>query len=348
MLHSGASTLSIGGKIVLQNSDHRIPDRLKVIFSNFIYEQPFNYLHDCDRTDENIYPDKTFKIEWPTVPVAFDNVTPTPLKVNDIFPRHGTSLKDNYILVGRIVGVFDDTLNCQKFEEKYGPNAKRPELLLFPDFISPFPVTLSGPTNEAAYADRYRVFYKRGSMENLMVYNDMRDVTKSNGNWVPKLEDWELDLEENLEKITLLDKYRRQANRNDFGCKVCNNHYGCRADWLSQIPEGFSCAKAVASETDGCTEVYEPVDCSNLVVKVASRKRYTNYGNSNKCHEKYGKLSCPAEFMDDEALRNKNCFQVGGKNIETANEMWNGYWKRVNGPESKELNGTWVLRHDSV
>merc|ERR1719322_1857542 len=82
----GTSTLSVGGKIVRQNSDHRIPDRLKVLFSNFIYEQPFNYLHDCDGTDENIYPDKTFKIEWPTVPVAFDNVTPTPLKVNDIFP----------------------------------------------------------------------------------------------------------------------------------------------------------------------------------------------------------------------------------------------------------------------
>ena len=325
MLHSGASTLSIGGKIVLQNSDHRIPDRLKVIFSNFIYEQPFNYLHDCDRTDENIYPDKTFKIEWPTVPVAFDNVTPTPLKVNDIFPRHGTSLKDNYILVGRIVGVFDDTLNCQKFEEKYGPNAKRPELLLFPDFISPIPVTLSGTNNEAAYADRYRVFYKRGSINNIM-YADNEES-------------------ERIEYVTML---RRQANRNDTNCEGCYNNLGCMADWLSQIPDGFSCAKAVASDTVGCNEVYESVDCSNLVVKVASRKRYMNYGNNNKCHKKYGKLSCPAEFMDEEALRNTNCYQVGGMNIETDNERYNGYWKRVNGPQSKEVNGTWVLRHDSV
>ena len=61
MLHSGANTLSVGGKIVRQNSDQRIPDRLKVLFSNFIYEQPFNYLHECDRTDENIYPDKTLR-----------------------------------------------------------------------------------------------------------------------------------------------------------------------------------------------------------------------------------------------------------------------------------------------
>ena len=260
VLFVGTSTLSIAGTIVRKNKNQPMPDRLKIVFSNSVTDDEFNfsYLHDCSNDDQNIFNGQQFKIEWPNIPTAFDNVT----FGRYTFPVKGTDLKDNFILEGRIFGVYDDTLSCQDLEGKTG---KR---LLY---------SIIYPKNNIAYADRYRVFYRRGSIENQME-SDHRGKHK------------------------YLDLLRRYAN--DSGCDGCYGWkwFGCLADWQSQIPEGFSCAIAVTSHKDECEEVYQQIDCSNLIVKVTSVK--------SQCRRMYKRKSCPTSFMRNETLRNDKCVQI--------------------------------------
>ena len=294
----GIRTFSVGGTIVQENLNYeQIPDRLKVVFSNSITDDEWNfsYLHDCSSKDQNIFNDRTFKIEWPKVPSAFDDVTFGKWS----FPRPGTSLKDNFILEGRIFGVYDATINCQDLEAKSGPNVRW-------NFVHRIPGSLqSGPNDEVAYADRYRIFYRRGSVDNQLASD------RGHGN----------------EKY--LDVLRRYAD--DTGCEGCYGWkwFGCLADWIEQIPEGFSCAKAVASNKDGCKEVYQQVDCSDLVVKVSSRDYRTS-----SCSKKYPKRTCPTEFMDDQSLKNKKCHRMDKDGIY----KWTKW----------ENNRTWVVSSSSV
>ena len=74
--------------------------------------------------------------------------------------------------------------------------------------------------------------------------------------------------------------------------------YDCLADWISKIPEGFSCARAVSSVRKGCKEIYEPADCSDILVKVASKE---------SCGDEYRLKECPEKFMADERLKSKYC-----------------------------------------
>ena len=270
---------------------------MKIVFSNSITDDywDFSYLHDCSSTGQNIFNDRTFKIEWPNIPSAFDDVTFG--KWSTLFPRPGTSLKDNFILEGRIFGVYDSTINCQDLEAKSGPNVRW-------NFVRRIPGSLqSGPNDEVAYADRYRIFYRRGSVDNQL-------ASGSRGNQ------------------KYLDLLRRYAD--DTGCEGCYGWkwFGCFADWIQQVPEGFSCAKAVASNKDGCEEVYQPVDCSDLVVKVSSRQ----YEDS--CSKKYTKRTCPTEFMDDQSLRNKKCHRMDEDGTYHGTE-WEG-------------NGIWVVSSSNV
>ena len=298
----GIRTFSVGGTIIQENLNYeQIPDRLKVVFSNSITDDEWNfsYLHDCSSTEQNIFDDSIdwkFKIELPNIPTAFDDVT----FGKYTFPRPGTSLKDNFILEGRIFGIYDATVNCQDLETKSGPNVRG-------NFVRRIPFSLqSGPNDEVAYADRYRIFYRKGSVDNQLA-KDRRGKQK------------------------YLDLLRRYAD--DTGCEGCYGRkvYGCIADWTEQIPEGFSCAKAVPSNKDGCREVYQPVDCTELVVKVSSRQW------EKTCSKRYTRKKCPTEFIDDQSLRNEKCSWM--------DENGEGYV--VNGREP-EGNGTWVVRYSSV
>ena len=91
-----------------------MPDRLKIVFSNSVTDDQINfiYFHDCSNDAQNIFNDKKFKIELPNVPTAFDNVTFS----SYTFPAPGTDLKDNFVLEGRIYGVYDDTFSCQNLD----------------------------------------------------------------------------------------------------------------------------------------------------------------------------------------------------------------------------------------
>ena len=233
-----------------------MPDRLIIVFTNSVTDDVKNdvsYLHDCSNTEPNIFSNQTFKIKWPTVPSSFDNV----YFGRHFFPVPGTNLKDNFILEGKIIGVYDDSFSCQNVDRLQGPDRE-----------------------EQAFADRYRIFYRRGSIENQIVKDNMV---------------------RNGKKQKYLDMLRRYAN--DTGCDGCHGWkwFGCLAEWQSQIPEGFSCAKAVASNKPGCKEVYQPVACSNLVVKVAPGRM---------CRRVYNPKSCPMAYMGDKTLRNKYCVQM--------------------------------------
>ena len=256
---SGTSSLSIAGKVLRKNRSHRMPDRLKIVFTNGILDDShdFSYLHECSKMEENIFEDDTFKMEMGSVPKEMDNVV-----TKRVVPRPGTNLKDNFLLEGTVFGVYDSTLNCQDLESKTGRNvtsfARR-----MTDNI-PY-----GPMNEFAIADRYRVFYRKGSLDNIM-YKD------KSGNLVPTIE--------------FLHQF---ANKKKY-----YNKYNCLADWLSKVPEGFSCAKPVPSVREYCHEIYEPVDCSKMIVKVAPKEI---------CSAKYGKQACPETLMENETLKSEYC-----------------------------------------
>ena len=245
-----------------------MPSRLKILFSNSVTDEQTNfiYLHDCSNDAQNIFNDRRFKIELPNVPTAFDNVTFS----SYTFPAPGTDLKDNFVLEGRIFGVYDDTFSCQNLEGKDGYG-----LLL----------SALQQKNIMAYADRYRIFYRRGSIDNQLGSDSYTERAFTTG------------------KQRYLDILRRYAN--DSGCDGCYGWkwFGCLADWQSQIPIGFSCAKAVPSHKDGCYEVYQQVDCSNLVLKVTSVR--------SQCRRMYKHKSCPSALMRNETLRNGRCVQMG-------------------------------------
>lgn len=77
----------------------------------------------------------------------------------------------------------------------------------------------------------------------------------------------------------------------DFGKPKCS--------WINQIPQGFSCGKASVplKECDGFLDRYIPVDCNEILVKVADKRcqKFTqnengqrikkeNLGNEPDCH----------------------------------------------------------------
>ena len=267
------SSLSIAGKIVRKNASHRMPDRLKIVFSNHVVDDEFNfsYLHECSKVEHNIFNDNTFKIELQSVPEAFDKVTYSKYS----FPSPGTSLKDNFILQGSIFGVYDNTLNCKDLEAKSGPNVQSNFVRIMGENIP------HGPNNEFALADRHVIFYRRGSVDNIMA--------KDEKGTQPYLE--------------LLRRYA-----NDTGCDGCYGWkwFGCLADWTEKIPEGFSCGRAVSSVKKGCKEIYEPVDCSDLVVKVASEG----------CTRKYKKQLCPDAALSNETLKTDYCHREINERFE--------------------------------
>ena len=105
-----------------------------------------------------------------------------------------------------------------------------------------------------------------------------------------------LDKPKNGSLIPILDFLRLLAK------KEGRPKYECLADWISKIPEGFSCARAVSSVREGCKEIYEPADCGNFFVKIA-----------DNCSGKIRKLkSCPETFMVDENLKTKYCREEQG------------------------------------
>ena len=253
---------SVEGQIVMKNQTHQLPKRLKLVFSNGVADEmgfkKFTYIHECDNDlSSNIFDGNKFKIQMKNIPLAFDNVI---YNSKYSLPRQGTSLKDNYILEGRIVGIYEQTTDCTFLKEKV---------------LRQWPIGHSrGPLNEVAVADRHIIFYRRGSLKNVMTKDQdgVRDY------------------------LTLLKNYA-----NDSGCDGCHGWkwFGCLHDWQSQIPEGFSCAKAVASNKEGCKEIYEQVDCSDLVVKVASER----------CSTLYETDQCPLAYMVNETVKNENCMQ---------------------------------------
>ena len=284
-LFIGTSSLSIAGKIVRKDTNQPMPNRLKIAFTNSVTDEQINffYLHDCSNDAQNIFDDRRFKIEMPNVPAAFDNVTFS----SYTFPAPGTDLKDNFVLEGRIYGVYDDTFSCQNLDGESGLR------LLYSAMYQ---------KNTIAYADRYRIFYRRGSIDNQLGSDEYTKRAFTTG------------------KQKYLDILRRYAN--DSGCEGCYGWkwFGCLADWQSQIPEGFSCAKAVTSHKDGCKEVYQQVDCSNLVVKVASAQ--------SNCRRMYKRKSCPTDFMRNETLRNDRCVQMGENGYYYGSEHEGiGNWK---------------------
>ena len=285
----GTNTLSIAGTIVRKDTNQPMPDRLKIVFSNSVTEEAFNfiYFHDCSNDAQNILDGRRFKIELPNVPAAFDNVSFS----SYTFPAPGTDLKDNFVLEGRIFGVYDETFNCQDLEGKNDAYGSLYSALT--------------QKNTMAYADRYRIFYRRGSIENQLGSDSYTEKAFATG------------------KQKYLDILKRYAD--DSGCDGCYGWkwFGCLADWQSQIPEGFSCAKAITSDKDGCREVYQQIDCSNLVVKVASVQ--------SQCLRMYKYKSCPTAFMRNETLRNDRCFQL----------REDGYYYG----SQHEAIGSWKLRY---
>ena len=260
----GTKTLNLQGHLVRKNPKHQIPDRLKLVFSNSVLDDSykFSYLHECSKIEKNIFKDMSsyrFKVDIENIPPEFDNVPPH----RRTFPRPGTNLKDNFILEGTLFGVYDSTLNCPELMSKSGINVTS-FVRSIRDNIQP------GPNKEFAMNDQYNIFYRRGSLDNIMA----KDNSKNDS------------------LVTMLDLYRSIAK------ETGRPKYECLADWISKIPEGFSCARAVSSVRERCQEIYEPTDCSNMLVKVASKE---------SCGDEYRLKECPEKFMADEHLRAKYC-----------------------------------------
>ena len=269
-----------------------MPKRLKIVFSNSLVDDRFNfaYVHECENDSAlNIFEEDTFKIKMDSIPLAFEDVT----YHKSITPRPGTSLQDNFILEGRIFGIYEETTDCS-FDVN---GSSRKNVAQYWQWTNPS----KGEMSEYAMADRYRIFYRRGSIENVMMKDKdgVRDY------------------------LTLLRNYA-----DDSGCEGCYGWkwFGCLADWTSAIPEGFSCAKAIPAIQDGCKEVFEQVDCSDLVVKVTS----------DKCEDQYSSKSCPDAFMKNETLKVDNCLE---EEVEEQGEYGGVTFRKT---------GNWLTRHTSI
>ena len=260
----GAKTLNIEGHLVRKNPKHQIPDRLKLVFSNSVLDDSykFSYLHECSKIEKNIFKDTSiykFKIDMENIPPEFDSVPPH----RRTFPRPGTNLKDNFLLEGTLFGVYDSTLNCEELMSKSGINVT--------SFVRSIRSNIQpGPNNEFAMNDQFNIFYRRGSLDNIMT----------------------MDKPQNGSLVTMIDFYRLIAK------ETGRTKYDCLADWISKIPEGFSCARVVSSVREGCKEIYEPADCDNIIVKVASKE---------SCGDVYKLKLCPEKFMANEDLKNFFC-----------------------------------------
>ena len=254
-----------------------MPDRLKIVFANGILgdSYDFSYLHECSKVETNIFEDNTFKMEMGSIPNEMDNVV-----LKNVVPRPGTNLKDNFLLEGTVFGVYDSTLNCQDLESKTGRNVTSFAREMTRNSMGPTSIP-HGPMNEFAIADRYRVFYRKGSLDNIMIKDE-------SGNLRPTIEF--LHFIGNREHLT----------------PFYNNNLNCLADWLSNVPEGFSCAKPVPSVGKNCHEIYEPVDCSKMIVKVATKET---------CEWIYGKRACPQMFMENKALKSEICDKNYAKDV---------------------------------